>query len=382
MIAMDACKVTGSGHRATLACGQPIVLASSTFCTKVPVGPGQTATFCNFLDKDFLAVDPVSHRLYVTFSEFPMNVGGLGSRVELSVCDLGNALGGPGPAGGTPAAPACENNPAGKHGYLLAVPASSGCENEGSYPAVDPVTGAVYIAYESNWFTGLLGIKPCNTTPTADVMTMVPAKCLPLAKHAACGVSASLAVPVVSLEGAPIPGYNRFPLSDFPRLAVSDPAGTVSMVWNDTRYHAGGDILLQSFDLGSLAPVQSVPVVLDKPVAGGLNFLPGLRGADASGNLDVVWYSRDSVGTADTNVYAAIGVSPRATSAPTSDTLITSTASNWDNAISLIDPNFGDYTDDSVAVTGSAPYVGNTLYIAWSDGRLGVPQPFAAHLPA
>jgi hypothetical protein len=260
-------------------------------------------------------------------------------------------------------------------------PASTRCENEGAYPAVDPVTGAVYIAYESNWFTSLVGITPCNTVPVSDVMTTIPLRCLPLAPHAACGVSASSAVPVVSLEGAPIPGYSRFPLSDFPRLAVSDPAGTVSMVWNDSRNDPEGDILLQSFNLGKLTPVQSEPVSLSQPVSGGLNFLPGLRGADASGNLDVVWYSRNSVNTSDTNVLGAIGISPRATAPPSSDTLITSVPSNWANSVSFINPNFGDYTDDSVAVTGTAPYVGSTLYIAWSDGRIGVPQPFAAHLP-
>ena len=382
MVAMDACKVIGSGQRATLACGQPVALASSTFCMKQQVGPGQTQVFCNFLDKDFLTVDPVRHRLYATFTEFPMNVGGQGSRIELSVCDLGNAAGGAGPAGGTPAAPVCENNGARKHAYLIVVPAdATGCENEGAYPAADPVTGDVYIGYESNPDTNLFGAAPCNTLPTSNVMTVVPVKCLLLAKHAACGASAAAGVPIVSLQTAFIPGYSRFPGNDFPRVAVSDPAGTVSMVWNDTRVHPEGDILLQSFNLGSLAPVQAVPVMLDKPIAGGLNFLPALRGADASGNLDVAWFSRRSPATSNTNVYAAIGINPRATTAPTSDFLITGEASNWDNAISDINPNFGDYTDDSVAVTGTAPYIGSTLYIAWSDGRTGVPQPFEAHLP-
>jgi hypothetical protein len=54
-------------------------------------------------------------------------------------------------------------------------------------------------------------------------------------------------VPVVAMEGVFVPGYNRFPASDFPRLAVSGKFGTVSMVWNDARFHSFGDILLQSF---------------------------------------------------------------------------------------------------------------------------------------
>jgi hypothetical protein len=76
MIALIACKVTGAGSGATLACGQPVIIASGTFCMKEQIGPGQTATFCNFLDKDFITIDPAHHRLYTTFTEFPNNVVG------------------------------------------------------------------------------------------------------------------------------------------------------------------------------------------------------------------------------------------------------------------------------------------------------------------
>ena len=92
--------------------------------------------------------------------------------------------GGPGPAGGTPAAPVCEHGtrPArvsgsffrGKPYFTVAKPDPHGCENEGAYPAVDPATGALYTAYEYNWFTDRFA--PCNgaATPTADVMTSTP----------------------------------------------------------------------------------------------------------------------------------------------------------------------------------------------------------------
>jgi hypothetical protein len=105
-----------------------------------------------------------------------------------------------------------------------------------------------------------------------------------------------------------------------------------------------------------------------------------LRTATAAGLLDVSWYTRASVRTADTGVMAALHISPLATTTP-ANTMITNVLSNWANNSSLIVPNFGDYTDAAVSVTGSAPYLGNTLYIAWSDGRLGIPQPFEAHLP-
>ena len=44
---------------------------------------------------------------------------------------------------------------------------------------------------------------------------------------------------------------------------------------------------------------------------------------------------------------------------------------DWTNTSSLITPNFGDYTDNAS--------VGTTTYYSWSDGRIGVPQPFTDH---
>ena len=66
----------------------------------------------------------------------------------------------------------------------------------------------------------------------------------------------------------------------------------------------------------------------------------------------------------------------------TTNSLVTDVASNWINVSSDIFPNFGDYTDNYIIATTSAPYVGETLYVAWSDGRIGVPQPFEAHEPS
>ena len=53
------------------------------------------------------------------------------------------------------------------------------------------------------------------------------------------------------------------------------------------------------------------------------------------------------------------------------DFRITTGSTDWTNTSSLITPNFGDYTDN--ASTGS------TTYYTWSDGRLGIPQPFVDH---
>ena len=373
-IAMDACKVTGTGTAATLSCGQPITMASSSVCTMVP-NVGQV---CHFLDKDFMSVDPARGRLYATFTEINPMTGA--SQVELSACDLGNASGGAGPAGGTPAAPVCENNGLQNPPYLVVQqPDPNGCEYEGAYPAVSTATGDLYAGYEYNVGTNLFS-PACFNAATSEVLVRVPPSCLTLTVTAGCtGPAARAAVPVVSMDAAVVPGYNRFPMNDFPRVAVSGPAGTVSMVWNDTRRHPLGDILLQSFTLGSLALVQRAPVVLN-PAADAANFLPALRVANGKGNLDVSWYSRTSANSAVTAVTAVTGVSPRTTATPRPATTITSATSDWNSVSSDIVPNFGDYTDNVLVTTGTAPYVGSTLYVAWSDGRLGLPQPFEAHL--
>jgi hypothetical protein len=363
-LSVTACKVNGSGSSATLACGQPIVAAISSDC--------QTFfgfTFCSFLDKDFLSIDPARGRLYMSYTEFGPSTGFSGV-VELAMCDLSS-----------PASPTCHNGSDGSitgagapaAPYFVVAPGDPNfCENEGAYPAVDPATGAVYVAYEHDWFTGLFN---CGGETTQNVMNYIPFSCLTLAATSPCaGPAATQAVNITSLEAAFIPGYNRFPMNDFPRVAVSDPAGTVSMVWNDARLHGTGDILLQSFNLGSLSAVQSQPVAVNsRNDTGGWHFLPAVRNADGKGNLAVSFYSRSSANTALTNVFASLKVNPRTTSTPTrGDTQITTGSSDWNGVSSVIIPNFGDYTDNY--------FVGTTLYVAWSDGRLGFPQPFEDHL--
>jgi hypothetical protein len=390
-IAMDACKVVGSGPGATLSCGPPVTAGKSTQCERFKISRTRFAKFCSFLDKDFITIDPAHGRLYVSYSDFLFRPN-FASQVALAACDLGNASGGPGPAGGTPAAPVCRHGlrPVkvtsrffqGKPYFVVAPPDPRGCENEGSYPAADTANGAVFTAYEYNIFTD--EFPPCNgaATPTANVMTKTPLSCLPLDTFAACsGPQARASVPITSLNGTPIPGYNRFGSNDFPRLAVSDRYGTVSMVWNDARFNPLGDVLLQSFHTASLAPVQAHPVILNRPGTGAVHMFPAVRTATAAGRLDVAWYSRSSPTTALTSVDAVLGVSPLTTSTPSSTVRITTVPSNWLTATSAIFPNFGDYIDDALVTTETAPYVGRTLYVAWSDGRFSVPQPFEAHLP-
>jgi hypothetical protein len=153
-------------------------------------------------------------------------------------------------------------------------------------------------------------------------------------------------------------------------VAVSDPAGTVSMVWNDARLKPTGDIFLQSFNLGTFTAVQGAPVRVNNRFNGsGWVFLPAVRGADAQGNLEVSFYSRAIPNTALTDVFASVQLNPRLTvNVKAKETKITTGSTDWNAVSSIIVPNFGDYTDNYFA--------GGTLYVAWSDGRLGIPQPF------
>ena len=58
---------------------------------------------------------------------------------------------------------------------------------------------------------------------------------------------------------------------------------------------------------------------------------------------------------------------------------MTSISSNWLTANSDIVPNFGDYTDNYIAITSGKKGPIATMFAAWSDGRINDPQPFCAH---
>jgi hypothetical protein len=354
---MAVCTATGIGSSANLACSQPQVIAKSSMC--ITFGSTQ---FCSFLDKDFLTVDPARGRLYASFTEFST-----GSTIELGVCDISN-----------PTVPNCENGSgsAPQPPYLVVAPApSNGCENEGAYPSVDNNTGDVYVAYEHNWTSNLGSVGPCASDPVRNIIERVPFANLTLPTSSG-GATNLAAINITSMDGAQVPGYNRFPANDFPRIAVSDTYGTVSIVWNDARYHPLGDILMQSYRLGNLSPASGL-VQLNRKV-GGLHFLPALRNADSQGLLDVTWYERTTGNTTLTNVEEAPGVLPNAVATPSGNVLINTVATDWNAVSSDIIPNFGDYTDNSVLATASYPYVGLKVGIAWADGRDGAPQAFFA----
>lgn len=368
-IAVTACQVL-PGPPATLSCSQPIIAAASSECT---------SGFCSFLDKDFMTLDAAHGRLYVSYTEFGFVTHP--DDIELAACDIGNKSGGPGPLGGTPALPVCENGSAASATtppppYFDVAPYDfvNGCEREGAYPAV-AANGDVYVAHEYNWATDEFGT--CESIPHEDEVAYVPSSCLTLPTASCSTPAATTSIAITSMDLTFVSGYNRFPPNDFPRIAVSDASGTVSVVWNDVRSNPLGDILLQSLNLVSLSPVQSAPVKLNNDNhIGTLHFMPALRNVDADGDLSVSWYDRrGNPNSGFTDVYAALDVNPRTTSTPTSNTRVTNTASDWLSVSSVIIPNFGDYTDIFIELLSGAA----TDYVAWSDGRYNIPQPFCAN---
>ena len=88
-VALDACKVVGSGSSATLSCGQPIITASSSQCRietiRVSQHKTRTVKFCSFTDKDFMAVDPAHGKLYVSYSDF-LVTRPFGDPIDMSAC--------------------------------------------------------------------------------------------------------------------------------------------------------------------------------------------------------------------------------------------------------------------------------------------------------
>lgn len=367
-VALTACQAAGN----VLSCGQPVVVATGN-CNGVT---NTTTTSCfPFLDKDYLTVDKNRRRLYISFTDFTQTATSTTStslnEIDVAACDLDD-----------PMSPVCSNGTTnGKHYVTVQATDPNGCEQEGAYPAVRESTGDVYVGYEYNWITNFLGTSNCvNNAPTLEVITDIPGRCLPDPDHtkvSSCtaGSFNQNSTAIVSTDAAVVPGYNRSQMNDFPRIAVSDHYGTVSLVWNDARNTPLGDILLQSYDLNSLNYIQAVPVQLNSDRNfGDMHTMPGLKNASSDGLLNVTWYDRRgaNAGTGKTDVYGALNVVPTTSSTPGSNTRITNTSTDWLATSSIIFPNFGDYTDNYVAA--------DILYVSWSDGRSGVPQPYEAHV--
>lgn len=173
---------------------------------------------------------------------------------------------------------------------------------------------------------------------------------------------------VKSLDAVAIAGFSRGLGQDFPRIAVDAPLGkVVVVVWNDASAHPLGDIWMRALpmNLEIAGPISKVND--DNSYA--LHFLPAVS-VRSDGSVATSWYDRRIGGpnSAQTDYFGETRKTPTTSAA---DFPITTGSTDWSGTSSFISPNFGDYTDNAST--------GMTTYYTWSDGRIGVPQPFVDH---
>jgi hypothetical protein len=248
-----------------------------------------------------------------------------------------------------------------------------GAINTGSYVTVVP-GGDTYVSWERN-IDHLF-------TASGDPYVYIHAAYLPAgATRPAAGGPAS---PFVVSTGQPngnadggvktlgdvvIAGYSRGIGNDFPRITYDKPANVLLVAWNDASLRPLGDVWLRAVKphLAGRGGTRR----LDDDNSFSLHFLPAVS-VRSNGTICSSWYDRRLNGpmSTRTDYYGECRTSPTATG---TDFRITTGSTDWNGTSSLTSPNFGDYTDNTSS--------GTTTYFAWSDGRIGVPQPFVAHRP-
>ena len=245
-----------------------------------------------------------------------------------------------------------------------------GALNTGAYDAVAP-GGNTYVAWERNVSSNLDGGDPfvylhAALVPARSGTTRIGGPSRPVVISAG-QPHGNPAGGVKSLDTVSIAGYSRKSGRDFPRVAMDTHSRRVVFAWNDASLHPLGDIWLRSapYDLRSLGATARVND--DNTYA--LHFLPAVS-VRSDGTLCTSWYDRRLGGASSTRTdyYADCRKTP---SGNTRDVRITTGSTDWAGTSSDINPNFGDYTDNTTD--------GTHTYFAWSDGRLGIPQPFVDH---
>jgi hypothetical protein len=362
-VAISVATVGRDGRSVRL--GEPVVVATGgNLC------PQRLHSSVSFLDKDFLAYDPRTRTLALTYTRFYLLQDGLGQveAVRVSVPSKPASLS---PADVRGPMVVWHQEPICRPGVPSSEENRCGAENEGAYPAVDP-NGGIYVAWERNYMTNLEDgdpyvylhaayIPPGATTPAVggNRDPFVVSQGQPNGSPDHLGVK--------SLDSEVIAGYNRGPGNDFPRIAVDAGLRRVILVWNDADLHPLGDIWMRSasYGLSHLYPTARV----DNDHSYALHFLPSLT-VERDGTICTGWYDRRLWGpdSALTDYFGECRPNP---SRQEPDFRITTGPSDWTDTSTMTVPNFGDYTD--------ASSLGDTAYYAWSDGRIGVPQPFVDH---
>jgi hypothetical protein len=368
-VAVSIATVNTAGTAATFSPPVEVAQAGDVCLLNGTNPPPDIAT----LDKDFLAYDPASRTLAVSFTRFFITGTHSGNgQVEVARAHM--------PASptaltaasfGTPITVWPEEQPC-PAGTTSSEHTQCGAVNQGSYPAVAP-GGDVYVAWERNIDSNLGGsgdpyvYEHAARIPAGSSAVAVGGPAHPVVVSAGQPHGSPDHLGVKSLDGTLIAGYSRGIGQDFPRLAFDAAAHAVVFVWNDASSHPLGDIWLRSAPatLTTLGPVQRVNDDADFS----LHFLPAVS-VRTNGTICTSWYDRRLSGptSAVTDYYGECRPSP--TSAA-SDFRITTASTDWLGTSSLINPNFGDYTDNATN--------GTTTFFTWSDGRLGIPQPFVDH---
>jgi hypothetical protein len=355
-----AVEVVTVGSNGGASFGAPVVVASGgDACPLLGPNPsGQPAPDLALLDKEWLSYDSRSRTLGVSFTRFFLGVGGQSGtgQVELTRATV-------------PADPATLSS-ASWQPPIVVWPEEPIEVNTGAYLSIAP-GGDTYLAWERNTGSNLNDGDPYVYIHAALVRAGATAPAVggpAAARVVSTGQrNSSPTGGVKSMDAVVIPGYSRGIGQDFPRIAVDAPKGKVVVVWNDASAHPLGDIWLRGLplDLTITGPISKVND--DNSFA--LHFLPAVS-VRADGSVATSWYDRRIGGptSVDTEYFGEIRPSPTDSAR---DFRITTGATNWSNTGSLINPNFGDYTDNASS--------GTTTYFTWSDGRIGVPQPFVDH---
>ena len=347
-IAVSVATVTPNSVQFT----NPIVVATGGDACS---GFGQTA----FLDKDFMSYDPKTRTLAVTYDRFSFFGYGTG-QPEVVTAHIPTS---------TPLLSSADFS-----APVVIWPEEPTYENEGVYPALayNPSTGAddIYVAWERNWYTNQFNGDPYVYIQAAVIPVGASA---PLVGGPASPIVVTLNQlnstaygGVKSLDLVPVTGYSRGTSNDFPRVAWNSSQNEVIIVWNDASHHPLGDIFLRAYTtrFAQTRPIEKV----NDDNTGALHMFPAVC-VQSGGLIVTSWFDRRSFapGSAWTDYFGEVRSTPGTNG---TDFKITTTPSNWIDDSSTITPNFGDYTDNSCT--------GTTTFFTWSDGRIGVPQPYVA----
>ena len=368
-IAVSIATVNSAGTAATFTNPVPVTLPGDVCKAGMPDQPPGLST----LDKDWMAYDPSSRTLAVSYTRFyfsppdgsPGHSGNgqieiVRAKVPANPAALSRASFGRS-AVVWPEEPFCAE------GVTSSPARRCGALNQGAYVAVAS-GGDSYVGWERNVFTNLFDgdpyvyihaarVRPGATSPVAGGTSHPVVVSKGQAHGSAAGGTKSLDTTFIS-------GYSRGQGQDFPRVAVDPKTRKVLYEWNDASLHPLGDIWLRAASptLGSLD--RTVRVNDDNGYA--LHFMPAIS-VRSNGTICSSWYDRRRSGGSSTvtEYYADCRASAGRNA---TDVRITTGPTDWNGTSSLIDPNFGDYTDNATD--------GTRTYFTWSDGRVGVPQPF------